>query len=107
MPSYISHLLSLVSTKCPVPSILAYFSDIHFHRDKAYAAPVGVDEQEQLLSDYFYEHDAINSKALASLLNCSLTTSRSRLKVLVARGRLAPIPLTRIWYRPTPGNFGH
>jgi|GEM_PF-2281444 Bacterial nucleoid DNA-binding protein len=91
----------------PDSELTAYFNDIHFHRDKTYAPPVGTDEQEQLLSDYFYEHDAIDSKTLASLLHCGLTTSRARLKVLVARGRLAPIPLTRTWYRPTPGNFGH
>ena len=93
----------------PDSELTAYFNDITFHRDKdkPFTPSADANEQEQQLSDYFSEHDSIDSKTLASLLHCGLTTARARLKVLVAQGRLVAIPHTRTWYQPTPGSFGH
>ena len=92
----------------PDEELMAHLANIQFKaadKDK-YKAPANADEQEQLLSDYFYDHDDIDVNKLSDLLSCSVTTARKRLKVLLSRGRLIAIPHTRTWYKPTPGNFG-
>ena len=93
----------------PDEELMAYLAKVHFKvfdKKKNYKAPADADEQEQLLSDYFYDHDDINVNRLSDLLSCSVTTARKRLKVLLSRGRLVAIPHTHTWYKPTPGNFG-
>lgn len=92
----------------PDARLMNYLADIRFHRERGdvLTSAATDDEQEQLLAGYFAEHDALDSKILARLLRCGLTTARRRLHVLVAQGRLVHIAHTRFWYRPAPGSFG-
>lgn len=72
----------------PSKKLMEEMDELTFECNGIVAHPLSERRAEEALSEYFSEHQYINSRTFATLCQCSLSTAYRRIEKMVAEGKL-------------------